>query len=79
MLVRNVILNGSYQRFGKAYHINEWVKWVRNLLGPDELRSFNRYIVPLGTEIQVMAVLSLYEDSVWFQNHISNILWFQGK
>ena len=47
MLVRNVILNGSYQRFGKAYHINEWVKWVRNLLGTDERKHFSGTLCPL--------------------------------
>jgi len=48
-------------------------------LGSDELRSFNWYFVPLGTEIQDMGVLSLYEDPASFQSQISNILRVKGK
>jgi len=56
LLERTAVLTGSYRRFGTAYQV------MNELMGPDELRSFNRYFVPLGTEIQFMAVLSLHED-----------------
>jgi len=60
------------------------IKVISELTGSTPVGSrwtwpFNRYCVPLGTEIQVMAVLSLYEDPAWFQGHISNILRVQGK
>jgi len=48
-------------------------------LGPEELRPFNWYFVPLGTEIKVMGVLSFYEDPARFQSRISNILRVKGK